>query len=146
MVHMVDKPEDEEEAPPPEKPDMVSMTKSRRRGTAPRRNTDTIGATGEEPKQMHDSALALQQFTKTLSSRVAHDVSDGNRPAGTTSWYRYGNRNSHRSRKTSDDGFTSRRSGNNSVEGGQWYPSHHENRGAATSGASEEERNKYFVL
>lgn len=94
---------------------------------------------------MHDSALALQQFTKTLSSRVVHDAGDSNRPAGTTSWYRYGNRNSHRSRKTSDDGFTSRRSGNNSVEGGQWYPSH-DNRGAATSAASEEERNKYFVL
>ncbi|ETK90931.1 hypothetical protein F441_05550 [Phytophthora nicotianae CJ01A1] len=146
MVHKVDKPEEEEDAAPVEKPDMVSMTKSRRRGTAPRRNTDTIGATGEEPKQMQDSALALQQFTKTLSSRVAHDVGDGNRPAGTTSWYRYGNRNSHRSRKTSDDGFTSRRSGNNSVEGGQWYPSQHDNRGAATSAASEEERNKYFVL
>ncbi|KAL4136798.1 hypothetical protein KRP22_000329 [Phytophthora ramorum] len=145
MVHKVDKPEEEEDVAPVEKTDMVSMAKSRRRGTGPRRNTDTIGATGEEPKQMHDSALALQQFTKTLSSRVVHDVGDGTRPAGTTSWYRYGNRQSHRSRKTSEDGFTSRRSGNNSVEGGQWYPSHHE-RGAATSAASEEERNKYFVL
>ncbi|GMF38817.1 unnamed protein product [Phytophthora fragariaefolia] len=146
MVHKVDKPDEEEAAAPVEKPDMVSMTKSRRRGTAPRRNTDTIGATGEEPKQMQDSALALQQFTKTLSSRVVHDVGDGTRPAGTTSWYRYGNRNSHRSRKTSEDGVTGRRSGNNSVEGSHWYPGHQDNRGATSSAASEEERNKYFVL
>ncbi|KAI9905909.1 hypothetical protein PsorP6_013587 [Peronosclerospora sorghi] len=143
MVHKVDKPDDED--PPIEKPNMVSMSKSHRRGTAPRRNTDTIGAHGEEPKQMQDSALALQQFTKNLSSRVVHDVGDGNRVAGTTSWYRYGNRNSHRSRKTSEDGFPTRRSGNHSVEAGQWYPTH-EIRGGASSAASEEERNKYFVL
>ncbi|CAI5711115.1 unnamed protein product [Hyaloperonospora brassicae] len=145
MVHKVDKPEEDEASVPMDKVDMVSMVKGRGRGAVARRNTDTISATGEEPKQLHDSALALQQFTKNLSSRVVHDVSEGNRPAGTTSWYRYGNRNSHRSRKTSEDGISARRSGNNSVEGGQWYPSH-DNRGAATSAASEEERNKYFVL
>uniref|UniRef100_M4BSE2 ABC transporter domain-containing protein n=1 Tax=Hyaloperonospora arabidopsidis (strain Emoy2) TaxID=559515 RepID=M4BSE2_HYAAE len=145
MVHKVDKPEEDEDAVPMEKIDMVSMAKGRGRVTAARRNTDKISATGGKPKQLHESALALQQFTKTLSSRVAHEVGDNNRPAGTTSWYRYGNRNSHRSRKTSEEGMTARRSGNNSVEGGQWYPSH-DNRGAASSAASEEDRNKYFVL
>ncbi|RLN51889.1 hypothetical protein BBJ29_005760 [Phytophthora kernoviae] len=115
MVHKTDKTEEEEDIAPKEKPDMVSG-KRIRRGTGPRKNTDTIGATGEEPKQMHDSALALQQFTKTLSSRVVHDVGDGTRPAG-----------------------------NNSVEGSQWYGGQ-QDRGAATSAASEEERNKYFVL
>ncbi|KAG2517365.1 hypothetical protein JM16_007434 [Phytophthora kernoviae] len=115
MVHKTDKTEEEEDVAPKEKPDMVSG-KRIRRGTGPRKNTDTIGATGEEPKQMHDSALALQQFTKTLSSRVVHDVGDGARPAG-----------------------------NNSVEGSQWYGGQ-QDRGAATSAASEEERNKYFVL
>ncbi|CAH0492770.1 unnamed protein product [Peronospora farinosa] len=141
MVHKVDKSEEDEVSDPIEQTDMVSMAKSRRRGIVPRRNAGTIGATGEEPKQMQDSVLALQQFTKTLSSRVAHDVGDSNRPAGTTSWYRYGNH----SRKTSEEGFANRRSGNNSMECSQWYPSH-DNRGAASSAASEEERNKYFVL
>ncbi|CEG46591.1 atp-binding cassette superfamily [Plasmopara halstedii] len=139
MVHKVEKPEEEEDDVPLEMSHMVSMAKSRRRGIVQRRNADTIGANGDEPTQMQDSALALQQFTKNLSSRVVHDAGDGNRSAGTTSWYRYGNRNSHRSRKTSDD------AGNNAAEGGNpWYPTQNENRGGAAT--SEDERNKYFVL
>ena len=58
MVHKVDKPEEDEDAVPMEKIDMVSMAKGRGRVTAARRNTDKISATGGKPKQLHESALA----------------------------------------------------------------------------------------
>ena len=83
---------------------MVSIDKGRGRSPAQRRNTDTISNTGEKLKQLHESALTLLHFTKTMSSRVAHDVNDNNRQAGTTSWYRYGNLNSQRSRKATKIG------------------------------------------
>uniref|UniRef100_M4B2H5 Uncharacterized protein n=1 Tax=Hyaloperonospora arabidopsidis (strain Emoy2) TaxID=559515 RepID=M4B2H5_HYAAE len=75
------------------------MAKGRGRAPAPSRNTDTISNTGEKLKQLHESVLTLLNFTKTMSSRVAHEVGDNNRQAGTISWYRYGNLNSQRSRK-----------------------------------------------
>ena len=64
---------------------MVSMAKGRGRAPAPSRNTDTISNTGEKLKQLHESALILLHFTKTMSSRVAHEIGNNNRPAGTTS-------------------------------------------------------------
>uniref|UniRef100_M4B9L8 Uncharacterized protein n=1 Tax=Hyaloperonospora arabidopsidis (strain Emoy2) TaxID=559515 RepID=M4B9L8_HYAAE len=75
------------------------MAKGRGNIPAPRRKTDTISNTGEKLKQLHESALTLLHFTKTMSSRVAHLVGDNSRQAGTTSWYRYGYLNSQCSRK-----------------------------------------------
>ena len=83
---------------------MVSMAKGRGRAPAPRRNTDTISNTGEKLKQLHESALTLLHLSKTMSSRVAHEVNDNNLQAGTTSWYRYGNLNPQRSRKATKIG------------------------------------------
>uniref|UniRef100_M4B8R5 Uncharacterized protein n=1 Tax=Hyaloperonospora arabidopsidis (strain Emoy2) TaxID=559515 RepID=M4B8R5_HYAAE len=82
-----------------EKIDMVSTAKGRGRAPAPRRNTDTSSNTGEKLKQLHESALRLLHFTKTMSLRVAHEVGNNNHQAVTTSWYRYGNLNSQRRRK-----------------------------------------------
>uniref|UniRef100_K3WWK3 ABC transporter domain-containing protein n=1 Tax=Globisporangium ultimum (strain ATCC 200006 / CBS 805.95 / DAOM BR144) TaxID=431595 RepID=K3WWK3_GLOUD len=135
MVHKTGK-EDEEEQKKPAGPRHQSV--------------DTIGPINEDSLvQTQDSALALQQFTKTLSSRVVHEVSEGPRAGGQTSWYRYGNRLSNRARKTSqgDEVYTGRRSQNNSVDP-QWYPTSSEMqaRGHTASGATEDERSKYFVL
>ena len=69
------------------------MAKGRGRVPAPRRNTDTISNTREKLNQLHESVLTLLHLTNTMSSRIAHKVGDNNRQAGTTSWYRYGNRN-----------------------------------------------------
>jgi ABC-type multidrug transport system fused ATPase/permease subunit len=79
----------------------------------------SIEAARDNATDMGDSTLALQQFTKSLSTRVVNDVETA-RATG-VSWYRYGNRNSTRVRKPSDD-RASRRSGNSSQmewEGGQ---------------------------
>ena len=99
MVHKVDKPYEDEAAVPMGKIDMVSVATGHGRVPAPRRNTDTISNTGEKLKQLHESALRLLHFTKTTSSRVAHEVGNNNHQAVTTSWYRYGNLNSQRRRK-----------------------------------------------
>lgn len=130
MVHKTADKEDEE------KPATEPATKRTFIGT------DAISSVPEEQAKMQDSALALQQFTKNLSTRVGQDAMD---PIGrsNTTWYRYGSRLSHRSRKTSqgEDAY-GRRSGNNS-DAPSWFG---DQRGAATSAASEEERSKYFVL
>ena len=84
---------------------MVSISKGCGRAPSPaRRNTDTISTTGEKLKQLHESALTLLRFTRTMSSRAADKVGDNNRQAGTTSWYRYGNLNFQRSRKAMNIG------------------------------------------
>lgn len=137
MVHKTESSK-EEEAQPPKDPIKRTFI-----GARPG-NTDAISSVPEDQAKMQDSALALQQFTKTLSSRVGHDLPDAGGRANPTSWYRYGSRLSHRSRKTSqgEDAYSNRRSGNNS-DAPSWFG---DQRGAATSAASEEERSKYFVL
>ncbi|DAZ97451.1 TPA: hypothetical protein N0F65_009902 [Lagenidium giganteum] len=93
-----------------------------------------------------ESALALQQFTRALSTRAVQEASEGRTG---TSWYRYGNRASFRGRKTSQD-ESGRRSQTNSVigESHQWLPQNDaaSRHGHSVSAASEDERNKYFVL
>lgn len=135
MIHKTENSEEEEE----EKKKPVHRHQS----------VDTIGPIAEDSLvTTQDSALALQQFTKTLSSRVVHDATDASRAAGNPSWYRYGNRLSNRIRKTSQgDEVYARRSQNNSIDP-HWYPPTSETnaRGHATSAASEDERSKYFVL
>lgn len=138
MVHKTGNNEDEEE-------------EQKTKPAHPRhQSVDTIAPIAEDTlSNSQDSALALQQFTKTLSSRVVHDVSEGPRAGGNTSWYRYGNRLSNRTRKTSqgEEVYSARRSQNGSVDP-QWYPpsSDMQSRGHATSAANEDERSKYFVL
>ena len=77
---------------------MVSKAKGRGRAPAPRRNTDTISNTGQKLKQLHESALTLLYFTKTMSAWRMKLAT--NRQADTPSWYRYGNLNSQRSHKS----------------------------------------------
>lgn len=152
MVHMTGSEEEEEKKPVIAGGKPLSLTALSTRG-----HTDTITSIGEEA--VVDSALALQQFTKTLSTRVGNndsalDSSRGGPPGA--SWYRYGNRLSHRSRKTSQGGDEvpsgGRRSASGSTagEGGHWFPPNGEpprsTAASAASATSEEERNKYFVL
>jgi ABC-type methionine transport system ATPase subunit len=137
MVHKTENSDDDEE-------------EQKKKPVGPRhQSVDTIGPIAEDSLvSKQDSALALQQFTKTLSSRVVHDVSEVARPGNNPSWYRYGNRLSNRMRKTSNgEEVYARRSQNNSVDP-QWFPptSEMHARGHAASGASEDERSKYFVL
>lgn len=111
------------------------------------KSVDTITPIAEDSLVAQDSALALQQFTKNLSSRVVHEPVDPR--SGQQSWYRYGNRLSSRVRKTSqgEEVYPARRSQNNSIDP-QWYAPSTEAqpRSHATSAASEDERSKYFVL
>lgn len=153
MVHKNEASDDEEEEP------KKKTNKKKQTVSTPTRAIQHSDSIGPDEIHQQDSALALQQFTKSLSSRVVHDVNEG-RAANGASWYRYGNRLSQRARKTShDEGFGGRRShanstGNNDVT--QWYPSnssdtsvHHVQGGRpgqGPSGAGDEDRSKYFVL
>ncbi|KAJ0394811.1 hypothetical protein P43SY_008596 [Pythium insidiosum] len=143
MVHKVDTDDSED----PE----VSMVK-KPGGSRHHSIVDTIGGGMDDPIRGMESALALQQFTKKLNSRVTHDTIESGRSGSNASWYRYGNRNSRNSRKHSNgtEEHGGRRSQNISLmESQQWYPENPQGRRAAASTASEasqDERNKYFVL
>uniref|UniRef100_M4C3J7 Uncharacterized protein n=1 Tax=Hyaloperonospora arabidopsidis (strain Emoy2) TaxID=559515 RepID=M4C3J7_HYAAE len=127
-----------------EKIDMVSIAKGRGRAPAPRRNTNTISNTGEKLKQLHESALALLYFIKTMSLCVAQEVGDNYRQAGTTSWYRYGSLNFQRSRKAMKIGL--QRAAQEATAWREvsdilaWQP------GCGSVSSQRGRRNKYFVL
>ncbi|TMW57634.1 hypothetical protein Poli38472_003559 [Pythium oligandrum] len=139
MVHKTEEDEDEEDDGKKQKEPAKKLSVIRKSIHEPAQDESTRSV---------DSVLALQQFTKTLSSRVVHDPADTRRAGNGTSWYRYGNRSSHRSRKQSGDEAFARRSQNSSM--GDWYePPANQGRRPATSAASqasEEDRSKYFVL
>ncbi|GLD96232.1 hypothetical protein PINS_up004910 [Pythium insidiosum] len=142
MVHKVDSDDTDEQE--------VSIVK-KSAGSRHHSIVDTIGGGMDDPIRGMESALALQQFTKKLNSRVVQDTMESGRTGSNASWYRYGNRNSRNSRKHSNgaDEQGGRRSQNISLmESQQWYPENQGRRAAAStaSEASQDERNKYFVL